>query len=105
MFPVVAAVVIGGILYLISQEDQDEKGKQDGEQKKSKPESSDPNVAELRSQLKKALKEKKRREDLTKKTAASSGEQGKPVSPPKAHQPGSTTSGNGKKPEGTPPKK
>lgn len=93
MWPVVAAVVIGRILYLVIRDNSStEEPKPVEKQVEAQP---PPTIAELRNQLKKAVKEKKKRETAKSTSGASSDHKKPPVSPPKAPQTGSTTSGNG----------
>lgn len=99
MHPVIGAAIVGGVLYLLFGDDQKEKDKKQGQKKEEKTKSPQPTVAELRAQLKKAIKEKKARELQQPKVAPKTESKVLPVSPPKALQPGSTTSGYGKKPE------
>lgn len=95
MHPVLAAVVIGGVLYLISDDETDKK--KDAKKQSKEQEQPEPTIAELRARLKKAVKEKKKKEQLS-TTSATKTESAKiPVSPPKALRPGSTTSGDGGK--------
>lgn len=98
MHPVIGAAIVGGVLYLLFGDDDQEKAKKAGEKGKKEGEKSPtnpPSIAELRSQLKKAIKEKKKMAPPA--VTATKAESAKvPVSPPKALQPGSKPPGTGK---------
>lgn len=95
MNPVIAAVAIGGILYLIFGDDEKEKSAKDGKLKESE-QAHQPTIADLRRQLKIAVREKKKKEP-TGDTAAVTEIKLSPVSPSEGSSARLTTPGTGRK--------
>lgn len=96
MNPVIAAVAIGGILYLIFGDDEKEKAAKAGKLKESEQFAHQPTIADLRRQLKLAVREKKKK-DPTSDTAAVTEIKLSPVSPSEGSSARLTTPGTGRK--------